>query len=46
VMNDLDAEVQNEVLALFPEIDPMTKTGYGPAARLPLRGFEACAMLG
>lgn len=46
VMNDLDIDVQNEVLALFPEIDPMTKTGYGPAARLPLRGYEARAMLG
>lgn len=45
VMNDLDAEVQDEVLALFPEIDPDTKTGYGPAARLPLRGYEARAML-
>ncbi len=46
VMNDLDADVQDEVLTLFPEIDPATKTGYGPAARLPLRGFEARAMLG
>ncbi len=46
VMNDLDREVQEEVLALFPEIDPMTKAGYGPAARLPLRGYEARAMLG
>lgn len=45
VMNDLDAEVQEEVLALFPEIDPDTKSGYGPAARLPLRAFEARAML-
>jgi hypothetical protein len=46
VMNDLDREVQDEVLALFPEIDPDTKTGYGPAARRPLRPFEARAMLG
>lgn len=45
VMNDLDAEVQDEVLSLFPEIDPETMDGYGPAARLPLRGFEARAML-
>lgn len=45
VLNDLDAEVQEEVLALFPDIDPETKTGYGPAARLPLRAFEARAML-
>lgn len=46
VMNEMDAEVQAEVLALFPEIDRTTKTGYGPAARLPLRGYEARAMLG
>jgi len=46
VMNDLEAAVQDEVLALFPEIDRATKTGYGPAARLPLRGYEARAMLG
>lgn len=45
VMNDLDAAVQEEVLALFPDIDPDTKDGYGPAARLPLRAFEARAML-
>lgn len=44
-MNDLDKAVQDEVLSLFPEIDPETKSGYGPAARLPLRGFEARAML-
>ena len=46
VMNDLEAEVQDEVLALFPEIDRTTKTGYGPSARRPLRGFEARAMFG
>ncbi len=46
VMNDLDAAVQEEVLTLFPEIDRETKDGYGPAARLPLRGYEARAMLG
>lgn len=45
VMNDLDAAVQDEVLSLFPEIDPETMDGYGPAARLPLRAFEARAML-
>ncbi|WP_255599283.1 Hint domain-containing protein [Hasllibacter sp. MH4015] len=45
VLNDLDADVQDEVLTLFPEIDPDTKLGYGPAARIPLRGFEAKAML-
>ena len=45
VMHDLDAEVQDEVLSLFPEIDPDTMDGYGPAARLPLRAYEARAML-
>lgn len=46
VMNDLDAAVQDEVLELFPEIDPNTMQGYGPTARLPLRAFEARALLG
>ncbi|MBY4894411.1 Hint domain-containing protein [Rhodobacteraceae bacterium N5(2021)] len=45
VMNNLDADVQEEVLALFPGIDRRTMDGYGPAARLPLRAFEARAML-
>lgn len=45
VMNDLDAAVQDEVLALFPGIDRDTKMGYGPAARRPLRAYEARAML-
>ncbi|MBF9042347.1 2,3,4,5-tetrahydropyridine-2,6-carboxylate N-succinyltransferase [Rhodobacterales bacterium HKCCE4037] len=46
VMNEMEQAVQDEVLSLFPEIDPHTKLGYGPAARLPLKGYEARAMLG
>jgi hypothetical protein len=30
-----------EICALFPEIDPATGAGYGPAARRTLRPFEA-----
>lgn len=45
VLNDLDEAVRDEVLTLFPEIDPDTKQGYGPAARMPLRAYEARAML-
>jgi hypothetical protein len=30
-----------EIHALFPEIDPATGAGYGPAARRTLRPFEA-----
>jgi hypothetical protein len=39
VVNDLDAWVQDEVSTLLPKI------GYGPATRLPLRAYEAQAML-
>ncbi|CUH87482.1 hypothetical protein PH5382_01411 [Phaeobacter sp. CECT 5382] len=35
-----DAETQAELFALFPELCPMTGTGYGAAARLSLRHFE------
>ena len=46
VLGDLEARVQAEVLTLFPGIDPETFQGYGPAARRPLRAFEARALLG
>ncbi|APG48899.1 Hint domain-containing protein [Phaeobacter porticola] len=44
-----DAGVQDELRMLFPELDPMTGIGYGPAARLSLRSYEAqllCSALG
>jgi hypothetical protein len=46
VLSDLDAAEQAEVLALFPQIDPMTRSGYGPSARSSLRAFEARVLAG
>jgi len=40
-----DADVQNEILSLFPQLDLSTGRGYGPAARLSLREFETQALL-
>ncbi|MBK1635677.1 Hint domain-containing protein [Rhodovulum adriaticum] len=39
-MAEFDEDVQAEILELFPELDPETWQGYGPSARLSLRGFE------
>ncbi|MEK0165222.1 Hint domain-containing protein [Phaeobacter sp. JH20_36] len=36
-----DADVLAELQALFPELDPLTGKGYGPAARPSLRSYEA-----
>jgi hypothetical protein len=44
VMGDFDERVREEVLALFPEIDPESYEGYGPSARPGLRAFEARAL--
>lgn len=41
VMGSLEAEVQAEICALFPELDPATGEGYSPAARRMLRAHEA-----
>jgi hypothetical protein len=41
----LDRPVLDEIRALFPELDPETWLGYGPAARPTLRGFEAQVLL-
>lgn len=40
-----DADVQKEILSLFPQLDLSTGRGYGPAARLSLREFETQALL-
>lgn len=40
-----DADVQNEILTLFPQLDLNTGRGYGPTARLSLREFETQALL-
>ena len=36
-----DAERIAEICTIFPELDPKTGTGYGPAARPALKSFEA-----
>ena len=41
VRNSLEAEMIEEICTIFPEIDPDTGEGYGPAARRMLKGFEA-----
>lgn len=44
VMDGFEAAVREEICALFPELDPDTGAGYGPAARLSLKGYEAGAL--
>jgi len=39
--SSFEADVLDEICAIFPELDPHTGAGYGPAARRTLRGFEA-----
>ncbi|CUH84454.1 hypothetical protein TM5383_01664 [Thalassovita mediterranea] len=39
-----DRGAQAEILALFPQLDLATGRGYGPAARMSLRGYEAQAL--
>lgn len=36
-----EAEIIAEIMAIFPEIDPASGTGYSPAARRILRRYEA-----
>lgn len=44
--NLMDQPVIDEICALFPELDPSTGQGYGPAARRTLRGYEARLLMG
>ena len=44
-MPGFSAAVQAEILTLFPGLDPATGKGYGPAARLCLRRYEAQALV-
>ncbi|UYV37902.1 Hint domain-containing protein [Rhodobacteraceae bacterium D3-12] len=41
VKSSFEAEMVNEICTLFPEIDPETGEGYGPAARRMLKSYEA-----
>ncbi|WP_299651178.1 Hint domain-containing protein [uncultured Tateyamaria sp.] len=36
-----EREIVDEICGIFPELDPQTGEGYGPAARRTLRGYEA-----
>jgi len=36
-----EAEIVEEICAIFPELDPATGEGYGPAARRMLSAYEA-----
>jgi len=40
-----EAAVMEEICAIFPELDPVTGRGYGPAARRTLRKYEAQVLL-
>jgi hypothetical protein len=41
ITSQMEADVMDEITAIFPELDPETGTGYSPAARRALRGHEA-----
>lgn len=41
VLGGFEAAVQQEICAIFPELDPRTGAGYSPAARRLLKGYEA-----
>ena len=44
-MDSFDAETREEILRLMPNMDAMMGYGYGPAARVALRRYEAEALL-
>lgn len=44
VLAGFEADVQAEILALFPELGRRAETGYGPSARPGLKSFEARAL--
>lgn len=41
IVHSLEQGIMAEICKLFPELDPRTGEGYGPAARRTLRHFEA-----
>ena len=45
ITESFEAEIVKEICTLFPEIDPETGTGYGPAARPCLKPYEARLLL-
>jgi len=45
-LSGFDKEICEEIMSLFPELDPESGDGYGASARLGLKGYEARALLG
>jgi hypothetical protein len=45
VTAQLEREIVDELAAIFPELNPRTGDGYGPAVRPALRGHEAQVLL-
>ncbi|MGR3792954.1 Hint domain-containing protein [Vannielia sp. SX4] len=41
MQHSFEAEIVEEICTIFPELDPETGEGYGPAARRMLSGYEA-----
>ena len=44
-MPGFSSEVQSELCEIFPQLDPLTGEGYGKAARMCLKRFEAKALV-
>lgn len=40
-----ELEVLEEIISIFPELDPWTGEGYGPSARRTLKEFEAMVLM-
>lgn len=40
-VKSMEAKIVDEICTIFPELDPHTGTGYSPAARRMLKGYEA-----
>jgi len=40
-VKSMEAQIMEEICAIFPELDPITGDGYSPAARRMLKGYEA-----
>ncbi|MBV7407760.1 Hint domain-containing protein [Maritimibacter sp. DP1N21-5] len=45
IIGGFEAEIAAEILSLFPELDPVTGTGFPAAARKMLKGYEARLLL-
>ncbi|MEM9318057.1 MAG: Hint domain-containing protein [Pseudomonadota bacterium] len=45
-MTGLEAEIREEIVSIFPELDPETGRGYGPSVRRGLKSYEVRALLG